>query len=300
MKSNETKMKAVLMGAAAIVGVLAMVSVLKKPAVPDSSWATVVSETEKTEEAEDTGNSVPKGESMDADGGLPVSKEEAELLSSLYSAMAAKSYVEAAQIMNDHETEFEILTEETLQGEKFCYYEVRQTDGANEKKMERLSETGTENGLVLSRYNTVFFGEFKNGKPEGEAAAIQTMILDEPRYTFASGHWTDGKMNGEGKTGYHYYENAPESGLVYTEKAGNYLDNQLDGVFTYVTENGAGERLTWEIQAVNGSTVLTEDWVHFPFRKEYMLSAKESEERAYVLTEERASAVIWNNLITWD
>lgn len=300
MKLNETKKRVILFGAAVTVGIFACVGILRETDKPDDSWVTMTSEDESAETADEMANSETRDESMSAEEHLPVSNEEAELLSSLYSAMMSESYVKAAQIMNDHEKEFEALAEETLNGEKYCYYEIKQTDGTNKKKIELLPESGSENGLVLSRYNTAFFGDFKNGKPEGEVSAIQTMILDEPRYTFASGHWTEGKMNGEGITGYHYYENAPESGFVYTEKAGNYLDNQLDGIFTYLTENGAGERLTWEIQAVNGATVITKDWTHYPFRQEYMLASKESEERAYVLTAERASAVIWNNLITWD
>ena len=300
MKSNETNRKKLWIAAAVVLIVVIVISIFGKRETPDDNWATSASKDMNDKTVETTSGDDLRGETMTVESEVPVSEQELELLSSLYAALSTSSYVDAAQILNDHETEFEILTDKILNGEKYYYFEVKNTDGQTVPKMDQLPMSGTMEGLVLTRYNTAFYGEFEDGKPNGNACVIQTMILDEPRYTFAEGMWSDGKMNGEGKTGYHYYLNAPESGFVYTEKSGNYRNDQLDGVFTYLTENGGGETLTWEIQAVNGATVLTEEWTHYPFRKEYMLSSKESEERAYVLSEERASAVIWNNLITWD
>lgn len=130
--------------------------------------------------------------------------------------------------------------------------------------------------------------------------AIQAMVLDEPRYTYADGIWSGGKMNGEGKTGYRYYENAPESGFVMTEKAGSYKDNLLDGSFLYRAETAGGDRIHWEMEADNGVTVLSDGWVHYEDRKEYMLPSVEDSLRAYVLKEDQISTVLWNNLILWD
>ena len=300
MKSNETNRKKLWIAAAVVLIVVIVISIFGKRETSDDNWATSASKDMNDKTVETTSGDDLRGETMTVESEVPVSEQELELLSALYTALSTSSYVDAAQILNDHETEFEILTDKTLNGEKYYYFEVKNTDGQTVPKMDQLPMSGTMEGLVLTRYNTAFYGEFEGGKPNGSACVIQTMILDEPRYTFAEGMWSDGKMNGEGKTGYHYYLNVPESGFVYTEKAGNYLNDQLDGVFSYMTENGCGEIFTWEIQAVNGATVLTEEWIHYPYRKEYMLSSKESEERAYVLSEERASAVIWNNLITWD
>ena len=85
-----------------------------------------------------------------------------------------------------------------------------------------------------------------------------------------------------------------------TEKSGTYEENLLDGVFLYQTESVLGERLSWEIEADKGVTVLTEKWAYFPLRKEYTLGAKEDSVRAYVLSEEKMGALLWNNLITWN
>lgn len=231
---------------------------------------------------------------------LPVDEAEAELLSGLYRALCVNDYVDAAILLNENEEAFIELTEETLDGMKYCYWEEPQENGQVLRVMEELAEEGEMEGLVLGRYNTVFCGEFSDGQPNGTVCAIQTIILDEPRYTYAEGTWQNGKMNGEGTTGYHYYINAPESGFIRTEKSGTYANDLLNGEFVYMTENGGGEILSWNMKAENGVTVIDDTWVHYPFRKEYMLTSAESKERAYVLSEDRVQEIMWDNLITWD
>ena len=231
---------------------------------------------------------------------LPVSDTEEELLSNIYEAMTQARYADTARLLNENEKMFTDLLAKTLTEEKYCYWETEYENGTVIRNLEPLSSSERMEGMVLTRYNTIFYGTFENGKPEGECHAIQAMILDEPRYTFAEGIWKNGKMNGEGRTGYHYYLNAPEKGFSMTDKSGIYVDNLLDGVFVYQTESVLGEKLSWEIEADKGVTVITEKWKHFPFRKEYMLGAKEDSARSYVLSEEKAGALIWNNLITWD
>ena len=231
---------------------------------------------------------------------LPVSRTEEELLSALYETMEDGRYAETARLLNENEQALNDLLAETLSGEKYCYRETAYEDGMVIRSLEPLTQDEKMDGMVLTRYNTVFYGSFENGKPEGECHAIQAMVLDEPRYTFAEGLWKNGKMNGEGRTGYHYYLNAPAKGFVKTDKSGVYVDNLLDGEFIYQTESILGETLSWEIEAEMGVTVISGKWTHFPFRKEYMLGAKEDSARAYVLTEEKTGALLWNNLITWD
>lgn len=232
---------------------------------------------------------------------LPVSKEEEELLSGLYRAMEQRRLTDAAEILNENEEQFKILVQETLAGEKYCYYEeTAGEDGQELHRMEVLRKDGEQKGMVITRYNTAFFGGFSDGAPEGDCVAIQAMVLQEPRYTYAAGKWTAGKMNGEGKTGYCYYENAPESGFVMMEKAGVYENNLLNGSFTCRTENRDGECLHWEMEAESGVTVLTGGWTYYGYRNEYMLPSVEDSARAYVLKEEQTGAVLWNNLILWD
>lgn len=246
----------------------------------------------KTEAVETTAEIIQKE--------LPVSKTEEELLSTLYETMVNGRYADTARLLNENENTCTGLLAETLAGEKYCYWETTYEDGTVIRSLEPLSQDGNMEGMVLTRYNTVFYGSFENGKPEGECHAIQAMVLDEPRYTFAEGVWKNGKMNGEGRTGYHYYLKTPAKGFVMTDKSGTYVDNMLDGVFVYQTESVLGEKLSWEIEAEMGVTILSDKWTHFPFRKEYMLGAREDSARAYVLSEEKTGALLWNNLITWD
>lgn len=231
---------------------------------------------------------------------LPVNEDEADLLSALYRTMVRGSYIETANILNEYETEFEHLLTESLAGDKYCYAEKEYENGQVIRMMEPLSKSGRVEGMVITRFNTVFYGSFLDGMPDGECHAIQAMVLDEPRYTFAEGIWRQGKMEGEGKTGYHYYLDAPESGFVMTEKAGIYAENLLDGAFVYRVESGDGEKLSWNMEAEKGVTVLNDSWVYYPFRKEYMLGSAEDAARSYVLSEEKAGTVLWNNLILWD
>lgn len=231
---------------------------------------------------------------------LPVGDEEADLLSALYQTMVRSSYIETANILNEYQAEFEHLLAESLAGETYCYTEKAEDNGQVIRMMEPLSESGRVEGMVITRFNTVFYGSFLDGMPDGECHAIQAMVLDEPRYTFAEGIWKQGKINGKGKTGYHYYLNAPESGFVMTEKDGMYVENLLDGVFVYRVENRDGEKLSWNMEAEKGVTVLNHNWVYYPLRKEYMLGSEEDAARAYVLSEEKTGSVLWNNLILWD
>ena len=231
---------------------------------------------------------------------LPVSEEEAHLLSNLYRALVRGDYDDAAEVLNENEKKFDAMMLRTLKGEKYSYYEWNEEDGSAIRIMEPLTDSSDFEGMVLTRYNTVFYGSFAGGKPNGKGVAIQSMILDYPRYSYAEGIWKDGKMNGEGRAGYYYYQYAPKSGLVRTEKKGIYRDNLLDGTVQYLTENASGERLTWEIKAINGVTVITPNWEHYPYRREYMLGASEDPTRCYVLSEDKTSLVLWNNLILWD
>ena len=265
---------------------------------------------------------------FDAAEPLPVSGEEEELLSGLYKAMDQGDYAAAAALLNENEDAWRTLVQETLGGKRYCYYEEHVDSagsvprGGEESgagwptldtgsspaadsyaeihRMTELSDEGTAHGLVITRFNTIFFGSFRDGRPEGTCAAIQAMVLDEPRYTYAVGSWSQGKMNGEGKTGYHCYESEPDTAFARTEKSGTYVDNLLDGPFQYATENGAGECLHWDVEAEMGVTVLTDAWTYYENRNEYMLPSNEDGTRVYVLKKEQEGAVLWNNLLLWD
>ncbi len=246
-------------------------------------------ETGEAEKTEETKAGVP----------LPVNEEEEALLKSLCQAMEKRELDQAAEILNSQEDILKTLVQETLGGKKYLYWQ-EETAGELTGRMEELTGETEGRGLAVTRFNTVFFGEFSKGKPEGDCAAVQAMILAEPRFTYADGEWKNGKMNGHGKTGYRYYENAPEAGFVMAEKEGTYQENLLEGDFAYTAKNAEGEQLCWHMQAKDGVTVLSEEWIYQKNNGTYMLPSKEAPERAYVLSENQAETIMWNNLIVWD
>ncbi len=235
----------------------------------------------------------------EADVPLPVNEEEEALLKSLYQVMEKKELDQAAEILNSQEELLKTLVQETLGGKKYLYWQ-EETAGGLTGHMKELTGETEGRGLAVTRFNTVFYGEFSGGKPEGDCTAVQAMVLAEPRFTYADGEWKNGKMNGHGKTGYRYYENAPEAGFVMAEKEGTYQENLMDGDFAYTAKNAGGEQLCWHMQAKDGVTVLSEEWIYQKNNGTYMLPSKEAPERAYVLSENQAETIMWNNLIVWD
>lgn len=252
-----------------------------------------------TEVQAGTGSGDETEEQKSPEPEIPLDAEETQMFSELHAAMAMGECSEAARILNDMEAEWENITAETLGGTIWFYQESVTEDGKTVRTMEPVSGKTEGTGLVVTRYNTAFYGSFLGGMPEGTCLALQAMVLDEPRYTFAEGEWKEGKMNGEGRTGYCYYANAPESGFVMTEKEGNYQDDLLEGPFVYRTESGGGETFTWKMEASGGVIVLTDSWNYSSYLKEYTLSSEEDSQRSYVLSEDRAKSVMWNNLIYW-
>lgn len=264
------------------------------------SGETAVFEIEETSDITGTDDIMDAAdEEKEQEQEVELCEEEKLLLSELYQAMTEENYDKAAAILNENEDEFRHLTEKTLEGKLYYYLEGMPEEETESAEMGLLLPESSFVGMVLTRYNTVFYGKFSCGKPNGEAAAIQTMILDQPRYSYAEGSWRDGKLNGDGTAGYYYYQDAPESGFVRVEKRGVFRENLLDSDFVYETESGNGERLSWNMKAVAGVTVITQDWEHYPYRKEYMLGSVEDSGRAYVLPESKVTEVLWNNLIVW-
>lgn len=231
---------------------------------------------------------------------LPVSEAEAKLCESLYEAMEAKDMEAAAGLLNGSQEEFRTLSEETLSGERYLFYRETTAQGDVIWRMRPVDGELLGYGLVLTRYNTAFFGEFMAGKPDGECLAVQAVVLDEPRFTYADGLWSDGRMNGHGVTGYQYYEEKPEGSFAFISKEAVYVDNLCDGTMVYTAGDGDGDSLHWQMETDMGVTVLDERWMYYAYSSEYMLPSQEDEDRAYVIPEDSMDAVRWSNLILWE
>lgn len=231
---------------------------------------------------------------------LPISDSERRLLVELYDFMENEDLVSAAALLNGNLEQFKVLTDKSLEGKVCFYYVERTAQGEEIFRMRDMTAEVSGYGMALTRFNTVFFGNFENGAPEGECTAIQTVILEDPRYTFADGIWKNGKMNGEGITGYRYYDGKPEGSFESIVKSGTYADNLLDGELVYEADNGSGRVLHWNIKADRGVTVLDESWTYYNYSDEYMLRSQEDEDRAYVISGETVDQIRWNNLILWE
>ena len=231
---------------------------------------------------------------------LPVSEGEEKLLTDLYGFLEKKDMVRAAELLNENQEQLKVLVNKTFADETLLFYTERTAQGEILYRMRRMEPGVFGKGMVLTRFNTVFFGSFSDGVPEGECLAVQTVILDYPRYTFADGIWEIGKMNGEGRTGYRYYAGKPEGSFESILKTGNFADNLMDGDLVYEADNGSGRVLHWNIRAERGVTVLDENWTWYAFSGEYMLRSEEDEDRAYVIPEETKEQIRWNNLILWE
>lgn len=231
---------------------------------------------------------------------LPVSEGERQLLTKLYGFLETKDMVQAAALLNENQEQFKVLSDRTLEEEAWLFYVERTAQGEKLYRMRRMDEGVSGKGMVLTRFNTVFFGEFEEGAPNGSCLAVQTVILDYPRYTFADGIWKDGKMNGEGRTGYRYYAGKPEGNFEAVLKTGVYLENLMDGDLVYEADNGSGRVLHWNIKAEKGVTALDERWTYYSYSDEYMLRSEEDEDRAYVISGETKEQIRWNNLILWE
>lgn len=220
--------------------------------------------------------------------GPALEHDQKELLDHLYEAMKNGNLEQAAKEMLTHEQKLQYLFYEVLDGEKYLYQ-----DGVLSKDL-----TGT--GLVLQKPTAVFFGEFQGGKPEGEGTALQVIQLEDWRYDYARGMWKDGKMEGEGETGYHYYHGVTSEESQSMRKSGTFQADLMNGTVEYETVNSAGEHSTWKLEAEQGKTVIDETWIEQEEIGEYHLLSNDTQNHVYVIPKINKDDVLWRNLLVWE
>lgn len=216
---------------------------------------------------------------------------EEQLLKVLSEKMAAMDLEGAAHILNDNGALIEKLFFGKLADGVFIY------DGT--------AMTGERDGhgLVFQRPGTVFYGDFKDGRPEGNCTALQALKLDEGvRYDYSAGIWKDGRMEGSGECGYNYYEGVEGENAAKTAKRGNFVQNLMEGEITYTSVNGDGGETSWTMNVEHGVVVLDERWSvdENDGKKIYRLMADNDDVHAYVVDEAAALEVRWRNMIEWD
>lgn len=161
-------------------------------------------------------------------------------------------------------------------------------------------------GLVLRKPSEVFFGDFAGGKPEGECTALQVIRLDTFRYDYAKGNWKNGRMEGQGVVGYCCFrESLEENGTAeearqFVARQGKFRGDRMDGPVRYETAGAGGEITVWHMTAENGALLLDENWSYDDREKVYQLRAEQNEACAFVVSEEEAGEIRFQNLIKWE
>ena len=169
----------------------------------------------------------------------------------------------------------------------------------SEEMLRREIKDGT--GIVFLKPTVVFYGDFKNGIPDGTVSAISVLSLEEgKRYDYSYGSWKNGKMNGSGECGYRYYDGVTQDITVKTSKNGMFQDDLMQGDITYSSTNRQGETAVWQFQTKDGVIVLNDRWIRETDAKGaviYKLLANGEKDHAYALSERAIGEDRWRNLI---
>lgn len=169
----------------------------------------------------------------------------------------------------------------------------------SEEMLRREIKDGT--GIVFLKPTVVFYGDFKNGMPDGTVSAISVLSLEEgKRYDYSYGSWKNGKMNGSGECGYRYYDGVTQDITVKTSKNGMFQDDLMQGDITYSSTNRQGETAVWQFQTKDGVIVLNDRWIREIDAKGaviYKLLANGEKDHAYALSERAIGEDRWRNLI---
>lgn len=216
-----------------------------------------------------------------------LTKEQQECVDLLWLRLKENDLEAAAMILNEKNAVFTQVFEEELKGKLYLYHQ-----GIWSEELEG-------EGMVFKKATTVFFGEFSDGDPNGNGAALQAVVLDAPRYDFSTGYWKDGELEGFGKSGYHYYEGVQGDLIQEVKKEGNFTRNLMEGELVYTSTNSEGIPTTWHLTAQGGVTVLDERWKYDTGKKEYLLLSDNDISHAYVIPEQELENVRWKNMIRW-
>lgn len=195
---------------------------------------------------------------------------------------------EAAACILDHEQKLQYLFYQVMEGKRYLY-----KDGV-------LSEELEGKGLVLKKPLSVFYGTFQKGLPEGEGIALQGIYLEGMRYDYSDGLWEQGKMNGEGVVGYHYFQGSQGEENQAVQKEGNFIMDLMDGDITYRTTNSDGETTIWDMTASQGKTKLDARWVREEEKQDYYLPSNQTSSHTYVLPDSAVDEVRWRNMLLWE
>ena len=228
---------------------------------------------------------------------------EEQLLNLLEGKMHANDLEGAARVLNENDTAFQDLFFGKLADETCLYSSPVDAQGADPHTGGVMKDEADGHGLVFQRAGTIFYGDFKDGKPSGQCVALQAITLDEGvRYDYSVGTWTDGVMDGAGECGYDYYEGVTGDGAKKTVKKGNFADDLMEGEISYTSVNGEGESTSWTMTVENGVIVPDARWIcdtSDDGTPVFRLMADTDDVHAYVVEADAMEEVRWKNMIEW-
>ena len=68
-------------------------------------------------------------------------------------------------------------------------------------------------------------------------------------------------MNGQGATGYCYYENVPQGEYAWVEKQGQFVDDEMEGSISYEIRGTDDTLSHWDMNVSQGKIQLDERWL---------------------------------------
>lgn len=223
--------------------------------------------------------------SEEAAAEISLTPEQKEFLDQLTEQMDQGDLEGAARTLNSYEIPWKEFP---------CMY-----DGTAMK-----AEVSDGKGLVFIKASTVFYGDFAGGSPQGACTALQVLELEEgKRYDYSRGTWDQGKMTGEGESGYNYYDGVTEDVTKMNIKKGTYQEDLMEGGVIYTSINAAGEETTWQFEVTGGVIVPDDKWIKETDSSGavvYRLMAEGDEVHAYTLSESAMGESRWKNLIVYE
>ncbi len=241
--------------------------------------------TEKEAKSPSTEAMVAEPSQKEPDTEITLTSEDKEFLNSLIKRFDSGDLEGAARLLDEYDIPWKEFP---------CMY-----DGTVMR-----TELTADRGLVFLKTSTVFYGEFKDGVPNGTCTALQVISLEEgKRYDYSYGTWANGKMNGNGATGYNYYDGVGEEINKLSAKEGVFKDNRMEGEVTYTSTNAAGEKAVWKFLAEDGRIVLDDRWIKGADSfgtTTYKLMANDEKNHAYTLSEADLQEDRWKNFIEYD
>ena len=240
---------------------------------------------------------------------------EEQLLNLLEGKMHVNDLEGAARVLNENDTAFQDLFFGKLADETCLISSPADSEGGSPHSAPIapqgadphtggvMKDEADGHGLVFQRAGTIFYGDFKDGKPSGQCVALQAITLDEGvRYDYSVGTWTDGVMDGAGECGYDYYEGVTGDGAKKTVKKGNFADDLMEGEISYTSVNGDGESTSWTMTVENGVIVPDARWISDTSddgTPVFRLMADTDDVHAYVVEADAMEEVRWKNMIEW-